>query len=144
MKNIWRWSLSIITNRTCDRSKYIVCKKLIQYYSTYWGRATHICVSKQIIIGSDNGVSPGRRQAIIRTNAGISLIWTMGTNFSEILSEFIHFHSRKYIWKCCLEIGVILSRPQCVKTIGLNNLWWCSIHHIWLSSNTWYVIHIVD
>ena len=27
--------------------------------------ATHICVGKLIIIGSDNGLSPGRRQAII-------------------------------------------------------------------------------
>ena len=29
-----------------------------------------ICVSKMIIIGSDNGLSPGRRQAIILTNDG--------------------------------------------------------------------------
>ena len=32
---------------------------------TYWGRVTYICVSKLTIIGSDNGWSPGRRQAII-------------------------------------------------------------------------------
>ena len=31
--------------------------------------------------------SPGRRRAIIWTNAGILLIWTWETNFSEILSE---------------------------------------------------------
>ena len=48
---------------------------------------THICISKLTIIGSDNGLSPGRRQAIIWTNAGILLIRTLGTNFSEILSE---------------------------------------------------------
>ena len=41
---------------------------------THWGRVTHICVSKLTIIGSDNGLSPGRRQAIIWTNAGILLI----------------------------------------------------------------------
>ena len=35
---------------------------------------THICVSNLAIIGSDNGLSPGRRQAIIWTNAGILLI----------------------------------------------------------------------
>ena len=29
------------------------------------------CVSKLIIISSDNSLSPGRRQAIIWTNAGI-------------------------------------------------------------------------
>ena len=32
---------------------------------THWGPVTHSCVSKLIIIGSDNGLSPGRRQAII-------------------------------------------------------------------------------
>ena len=32
---------------------------------TQWGRVTHICVSNQTIIGFDNGLSPGRRQAII-------------------------------------------------------------------------------
>ena len=31
----------------------------------------HERVSKLTIIGSDNGLSPGRRQAIIWTNAGI-------------------------------------------------------------------------
>ena len=29
------------------------------------GRVTHICIPKMTIIGSDNGLSPGRRQAII-------------------------------------------------------------------------------
>ena len=45
----------------------------------------HICVSDLTIIGSDNGLSPGRRHAIIRTNAGILLTRPLGTNFSEIL-----------------------------------------------------------
>ena len=38
---------------------------------THWGRVTHICVGNLTIIGPDNGLSPGRRQAIIWTNAGI-------------------------------------------------------------------------
>ena len=38
---------------------------------THWGRVTHICVGNLTTIGSDNGLSPGRRQAIIWTNAGI-------------------------------------------------------------------------
>ena len=76
---------------------------------THWGRVTPICASKLTIIGSDNGLSPGRHQAIIWTNAGILLIRTLGTNFSEIIGE-IHFffHSRKCIWKCRLRIGVYL------------------------------------
>ena len=35
---------------------------------------THICLSKLTTIGSDNGLSPGQRQAIIWTNEGILLI----------------------------------------------------------------------
>ena len=62
---------------------------------THWGRVTHICVSKLTIIGSDNGLSPGRRQAITLTNAGILLIRTLGTNFSEILGEIHSFSFSK-------------------------------------------------
>ena len=90
---------------------------------THWGRLMHICVSKLTIIGSDNGLSPGRRQAIIWTNAGILLIRTSGTNFSEILNEILafsfkkmhlHFHSRKCIWKCRLRNGVhFVSASMC-------------------------------
>ena len=45
---------------------------------------THICVGELTIIGSDNGVSPGRRQAIIWINAGILLIGPLGTNVNEM------------------------------------------------------------
>ena len=36
----------------------------------------HVCVCELTIIGSDNGLSPGQRQAIIWTNAGILSILT--------------------------------------------------------------------
>ena len=73
---------------------------------THWGRMTYICVSKQTIIGSDNGLSPGRRQAIIWTNAGILLMGTLGTNFSEILILILtYFHSIKWVWMCRLRNG---------------------------------------
>ena len=84
-------------------------------YLTHWGRVTHICVSKLTIIGSDNGLSPGRRQAIIRTNAGILLIRPFGTNFSEILIEIIIFSFKKMRLKVSSgEMAAILSRPRCV------------------------------
>ena len=38
---------------------------------THWGRVTDTCVSKSTIIGSDNGSSLGRRQAIVWANAAI-------------------------------------------------------------------------
>ena len=66
---------------------------------------THICVENLTIIGSDNGLSPGRRQAIIWTNAGILLIRPLGTNFNEIFIEIQAFSLKKCIWKCRLENG---------------------------------------
>ena len=57
----------------------------------HWGRETHICVNELTIIGPDNGLSPGRRQAIIWTSAGILLIKTLGISFGEILREIRTF-----------------------------------------------------
>ena len=65
--------------------------------------------------GSDNGLSPGRRQAIIRTNAGILLIEPLGTSFNEILIEIhifsfkkIHFKMSSGKWHpFCLGLNVL-------------------------------------
>ena len=82
---------------------------------THWGRVTHICTSKLTIISSDNGLSPGRRQAIIWTNAGILLIRTLGTHFSEILGEIYSFSFSKMHLK-------ITSAKWCLFDLGLNEL----------------------
>ena len=55
----------------------------------------HICISKLTIIGSDNGLLPGRCQTIVWTNAGILWIPTSGTNFNEILSKIHTFSFKK-------------------------------------------------
>ena len=68
-------------------------------FLTHWGRVTHICVSKLTIIGSDNVLSPGRRQAIIWTNAGILLIGPLRTNLSEIFIEIYTFSFKKMHFK---------------------------------------------
>ena len=62
---------------------------------THWVRGTHICVSKLITIGSDNGLSPGRHQAIIWVHSGTLLIAPLGTNFNEILIEIQTFSLKK-------------------------------------------------
>ena len=62
---------------------------------THWGRVMHICVSKMSVIGSDNGLVPGRHQANIWTNNGILLIGPLGTNFSEILIRIQTFSFKK-------------------------------------------------
>ena len=82
---------------------------------THWGRETHICVSKLTIIASDNGLSPGRRQAIICTNAGILLIGPLWTNFSEILIGIQTFSFKKRHMK----MSSAKRRPFC---LGLNVL----------------------
>ena len=85
-------------------------------YLTYWGPVTYICISKLTIIGSDNGLLPSRRQAIIRTNAGILLIDPFGTKFSEILIE-IHtfsFSFKKMYLNTSANLAANLSQPQCV------------------------------
>ena len=82
-------------------------------YLTRWIRVTHICVSKQTRIGSNNGLSPSWRQAIIWTNAGILFIGPLGTNFNEISIE-IHILSFK---KMHLKMSSGEWRPFC---LGLN------------------------
>ena len=56
-------------DRTVERAQWPLTKQAAGL--THWGRVTHICVSELSIIGSDNDLSPDRRQAIIWTNAGI-------------------------------------------------------------------------
>ena len=51
------------------------------------GRVTHICFSRLTIIGSHNGLSPGRRQTTIWSNAGIVLIRPLRTRFSKTSIE---------------------------------------------------------
>ena len=105
----------------------------MKYYFAHWGRVTHICVGKLTIIGSDNGLSPGRRQAIIWTNAEILLIGPLGTNFSEILIAIETFSFKKMH----LKISSAKWRPFC---LGLNVLNHCLQHNqstqrLWICSS---------
>ena len=85
---------------------------------THWGRVTHICIGKLTAIGSDNGLSPGRRQAITWTNVGISLIEPLGTNFSEIsIGNSNIFIQENALESVVCEIASILSRPQWVNKV---------------------------
>ena len=92
---------------------------------THWGWVTHICVIKLTIIASDNGLPPSRHQDIIWTNAGILLIRSLGTNFSEILIK-IHTFSFK---KLHLKLSSAKWRPFC---LGLDVL---NLVNAWLSWN---------
>ena len=82
---------------------------------THWGSVTHICIGKLTIIGSDNGLLPAQRQAIIWSNAGILLIGPLGTNLSEILIGIQTFSFTKMLLKMlsvkwrpfCLSLNVL-------------------------------------
>ena len=75
----------------------------------------HICIRNLTIIGSDNGLLPGQRQAIIWTNVAILLIGPMGTKFSEILTKiYIYSFKKKH-----LKMSAGKWQPFC---LGLNVL----------------------
>ena len=101
-QNLWYLSISIVS---AD----------VPVLLTHRGRVTHICIGNLAIIGSDNGLSPGRRQAITWTNVGILLIGPLGTNFSEIIIEINTFSFKKIH----LKMSSGKWRPVC---LGLNVL----------------------
>ena len=104
---------------------------------SHWGRVTHIYVSKLAIIGSDNDLSPGQRQAIIWTNDGILLIRHLGTKFNET-SIKIHAFSFK---KIHLKMSSQKWQPFCPGGDDLNISVWAP-HSMfsgraWLQGNGW-------
>ena len=100
---------------------------------THWGRVTDICVGKLTSIASDDGLSPGRRQAIIWNIAEIMLIGRLGTNFSEILIKIQTFSLKKIRLKMssakcrpfCLGLNVLMPGVgvECTKASFINSLW---------------------
>ena len=70
---------------------------MIQMCLIHWGRVTHICVSKLSIIDTDNGLSPGRRQATIWTNAGMLLMGSLETHFNNMRKRRGGCGENKYV-----------------------------------------------
>ena len=97
---------------------------IVQPLLTYWGGVTHISISKLTIIGSDNGLSPDRLQAIIWTNDGLLLIGPLGTNFSEILIEIITLSFKKMH----LKVSSAKWQPFCLCLNVLNVTEWVVLH----------------
>ena len=123
--NWWKkeWFATMLGNQqVAHRTTYIrlkvcrnmlICKKL-----THWGRVTHICVGNLNMIGSENGLSPSRHQAIIWTNDGILSIRPLGTNISQILIETHIFSFMKMHLKMSSEIaGHFVLASKCVNSI---------------------------
>ena len=105
--------------------KYVITQPAacLPYFNSL---SVYIFVCKITITDSDNGLSPGRCQVIISTNAGILLIQTSGTNFRKILSGIHIFSFQKMHlkmssakwWQFCLSLNV------------LKNIFWSNIQVI--------------
>ena len=112
----------------------IYLSQLLSYFLLYlsqcriltrWDRVTHKYVSDSTLIGSDNGLSPGRRQVVMRTITGILLKWSLGNklqrHFNRNLYIFVQENAIKnVIWK----MAGILSRSQCVNSLGPSDAVW--------------------
>ena len=84
---------------------------------THWGRVTHIYVGKLAIIGSDYGLSPCPRQAIVWNNDGILLTGPLGTDLLNCDRNSSIFIYKNAFQSIVCEMVAILSRPQCVNWI---------------------------
>ena len=120
---------------TCKWSNsgtFVVCyAALCSQCCINWGRVTHICVRNLITIGTDDGLLPGRRQAIIWTNARILLTGPLGKQFRDILIKidifsFERIHLKPFSakgWPYCLGFNVLtpfcnLSKQNYMKCIS--------------------------
>ena len=131
------WRHSVQSSQCCSwkftcRGPLAIHKTLNPVHLTHWGPVTHICMSKLTTIGLDNGLSAGRRQAIIWTNAGILLIRPVGTNFSEILIKIQTFSLK--------NIRLKMSSMKCYPfRLSLNVIMWSQyICKHWFKISYWF------
>ena len=108
--------MAVVITWRQDTADMMLITISILFQLTHWGRVTHICISKLAIIGSDNGLTPGRRQAIIWNNAGL-YIEPLGTNFNEISIGIQRFSFKKMH----LNMSSAKWRPFCLSLNVLSN-----------------------
>ena len=137
----WTW-LTILYHKLISDQVKTTAIGLV--WLTHWGRATHICVSKLTIIGSDNGLSPGRHQAIIWTIADWNIVnWTHGNklqwNFNRNSNIFIQENAFENVVcemaSICLRLNVLAPPWLPLGTVSSNaqhKLCWLSDR--WLHS----------
>ena len=116
----------------------------------HWGRMTRICASNLTIIGSDDGLSPGRRQALTWTNCGILLIGPLETNLKKIVIEINTFSFKKLHLNHKLKKttwGMLSSLPagpwsavKKTKKILFAPLWYTGLCHF-LNYDIWKMTH---
>ena len=114
---LWGWHWEDISHY-CYDTMSVVRESMAILLLNHWGQVTHICVGKLSTIGSDNGLLPGRHQAIIWTIAGILSIIPLGTNFIEILIWIQTFSFKEMH----LKVASAKWKPFCLGLNVLNQL----------------------
>ena len=85
---------------------------------THWGRVTHICVGDYWL---KNDLPPGRRQAIIWTNAEIVVIWNIKNKLQWNFNRNSHIFIQENTFETVVcGMAAILSRPHCVKKLAFS------------------------
>ena len=92
---------------------------IIFRWLTHYSQVMHICVGQLTLIGSDNGLLPGRRQVNILASARILLIRALGTKFNESVIKMHAFSFIKMHWK--MSSGKW--RPLCLGLTVLRLIW---------------------
>ena len=121
-------------------------------FKTYWGRVTHIWVRKLSIIDSDNGFSPGRRQAFIWTIAGIFLIlnsklrkkpqWNLKSNsyifIQENAFDNVIYEMAALFFSALMCHGNALVPPNTWRRAYFNAMFWRSVVNIYVCDQDYF------
>ena len=94
---------------------------------THWGRVTHICIGKLTIIGWDNGLSPGRRQAIylnqcwniVNLTLRSKLQWNFNRNSNIFIQENALENVVSQMVSICLGLNVLRVNPSSTDHVNL-------------------------
>ena len=121
-----------LNNREKACTQQSVCNSIqTQWVNSSPTSAVSVSVN-QVSIGSNNGLSPIRRQAIILTSAGLLSIGILWTNFREILNKIQTTRQIWGIWKLLPayspETPNLGQNRWCFVPCDLEN-WWMTLEN---------------
>ena len=86
---------------------------------THWGQETHICVDNLTMIGSDNGLSPGRRQAIIRIQCWNIVNWKLRNILQWNINRNVYIFIEENAFESVVrKMAATLSQSHCVNFLS--------------------------
>ena len=85
------WFIRLSMQNRFGEHAYLFLHSIVSQPLTHWCRWRIYASLNWVTLGSDNGLSPIRRHAIIWTNDGMSLIGPLGTHFKETLIKIHTF-----------------------------------------------------